>query len=349
MSEGLSQWIKGHPDHPYAKAKMKTIEEAFASFMSLFPRPYSFQSPGGMNGAIPTCAGTLRPTYLIPATMLPGITLPEKGALIAGFRGFKDFYARQVAEGLKCRGVTLSLPESFQQEVTASALSRLMEKASFRESIGREIRRQLHGEKRVGLPAVLGLRDPVQAKEELGQLVGAEVFEIPTLPPSVPGRRVFNRFQGWLIEKGATWLLGQSVSHVVLKHKRCEAVHVTHPPVSTSYSADRYILATGRFMGGGLAAERDGIREPLFHLAVSQPTSQEEWYKGSFFDDHPFHQAGVMTDAKLRPVDPQGELLLENVWVAGSILAGHNLIAEKSREGIELVTGYMAAKCALQS
>jgi len=102
-------------------------------------------------------------------------------------------------------------------------------------------------------------------------------------------------------------------------------------------------------MGGGLAAERDGIREPLFHLAVSQPTSQEEWYKGSFFDDHPIHQAGVMTDAKLRPVDPQGELLLENVWVAGSILAGHNLIAEKSREGIELVTGYMAAKCALQS
>ena len=349
MSEGLSQWIKDHPAHPYAKATMKRIEEAFASFMSLFPRPYSFESRRGMNCTLPTCAGTLRPSYLIPATMIPGTTLSERGALIVGFRGFKDFYAQQVAEGFKCRGIALSLPESFQREVTASALSRLMEKTSFRESIGREIHSQLQGEKKIGLPALLGLRDPVQAKEELGQFIGAEVFEIPTLPPSIPGRRIFNRFQGGLIQKGATWLLGYAVSDVILKHKRCEAVHVANPPVSTPYSADRYILATGRFMGGGLVAERDRIREPLFNLVVSQPASQEEWYKGSFFDDHPVHQAGVMTDAKLRPVDPQGELLLENVWIAGSILAGHNLIVEKSREGIELVTGYMAAKCALQS
>jgi anaerobic glycerol-3-phosphate dehydrogenase len=35
------------------------------------------------------------------------------------------------------------------------------------------------------------------------------------------------------------------------------------------------------------------------------------------------------------------------VWVAGTLLAHHNAIQEKSREGIELVTGYLAAKNAL--
>jgi anaerobic glycerol-3-phosphate dehydrogenase len=36
------------------------------------------------------------------------------------------------------------------------------------------------------------------------------------------------------------------------------------------------------------------------------------------------------------------------VWVTGSILAYHHAIDEKSREGIEIATGYMAAKHALE-
>jgi len=39
---------------------------------------------------------------------------------------------------------------------------------------------------------------------------------------------------------------------------------------------------------------------------------------------------------------------LENVWIAGSILANHRCIEEKSREGIEIATGYWAAKNAFQ-
>jgi anaerobic glycerol-3-phosphate dehydrogenase len=40
---------------------------------------------------------------------------------------------------------------------------------------------------------------------------------------------------------------------------------------------------------------------------------------------------------------------LENVWVAGSMLSHHNLIKEKSREGIEISTGSMAALEALKT
>jgi len=350
IPDGLSQWVKDHPNHPYSKAGPKRVEEAFASFLSLFPPPYSFQSLGDGNCLIPTGAGTFRPTYLVPNTMIAGATLKNRNALIVGFRGFKDFYANDVADQLGCRGVSLSLVEAPHPEISATALSRLMEKESFREEVAREIKKNLVAETQVGLPAVLGVQNPFRVKKGLEEMIGVEVFEIPILPPSIPGMRIFNRFKEWLIQKGVTFLLGHPISKVILKGKRCEGIYLLNPPVSNFYSADRYILATGRFIGGGLVADEKKIFEPIFSLPVTQPKSQEDWFRKSFFNNlpHPVHEAGILTDPSLRPIDEGGELLLENVWVAGSILSHHNAIDEKSKEGIEIATGYMAAQKALQ-
>jgi glycerol-3-phosphate dehydrogenase subunit B len=349
MRDSLSQWITDHPQHPYSKVGLDKIEEALSSFLSLFPPPYSFQAIDNMNCLLPTGAGTLRPTYLIPMTMVGGVSVDEGHTLIVGFKGFKDFYAHYVADQLKCRGITLQLPDPFYQELTATALARLMEKKSLRENIGREIKKQLQGETWVGFPALLGMHDPIQVKENLEEIIGAKVFEIPILPPSIPGMRIFKRFKEWLIQKGVTFLLGYSVSKAILNGKRGEGIEVLRPPVTTSYSADRFILATGRFIGGGLKANDEKISEPIFNLPLSQPQSREGWFRKSFFNDlsHPIHQAGISTDPSLQPVDERGNLILENVWVAGSILAHHQCIDEKSREGIEIATGYTAAKFAL--
>jgi glycerol-3-phosphate dehydrogenase subunit B len=349
MRDSLSEWIKNHPEHPYSKVDLERIEGALSSFLSLFPPPYSFQSIGSGNCLIPTGAGTLRPTYLIPMTMVEGALLDEGNTLIVGFKGFKDFYAYYVADRLKCRGFTLSLPDDLHQEMSATALARLMGKISFRENIGSEIKKQLHDETRVGFPAVLGMRDPIHVKEDLEAIIGVKVFEIPILPPSIPGMRIFNRFKEWLTQKGVTFLLGYSVSKAVLNGKRCEGIEVFRPPVSAFYVADRYILATGRFIGGGLKADTEKVFEPIFSLPVHQPKSREDWFENNFFTDspHPIHQAGILIDSSFRPVGETENLISENLWAAGSILAHHHAIDEKSREGIEIATGYMAAKRAL--
>ena len=148
--------------------------------------------------------------------------------------------------------------------------------------------------------------------------------------------------------KGVTFLIGHSVATTTLKGKRCEGVDVFNPPVTTFYTADRFILATGRFVGGGLKADGEKIFEPVFNLPVAQPKSREAWFKNSFFNSHPIHQAGILTDSSFRPVNERGDLVLENVWIAGSILANHRCIEEKSREGIEIATAYRAAKNAFQ-
>jgi len=346
MKDGLSQWIKDHPKHPYSKIGLEKIEEALSSFLSLFPPPYPFQTIDNMNCLLPTGAGTLRPTYLIPKTMVEGARVDEGNILIVGFKGFKDFYASYVADQLKCRGINLQLPDPLYKELTATALARLMETKSFRERIGNEIKKQLQGEAKIGLPALLGVHNPMQAKEDLEEMIGAKVFEIPLLPPSIPGTRIFNRFKEWLIQKGVTFLLGYSVSKAAKKGKKCEGIEVFHPPVTNSYSADRYILATGRFIGGGLKADHEKILEPIFNLPLSQPPLREDWFRNSFFGDlpHPIYQAGILANASFQPVNERENLILENVWVAGSILAYHHAIDEKSREGIEIATGYTASK-----
>jgi glycerol-3-phosphate dehydrogenase subunit B len=350
MRDTLHRWIKDHSEHPYSKVGLERTEEALSSFLSLFPPPYSFHTMDGTNCLLPTGAGTLRPTYLIPTTMIEATSFDEGHTLVVGFEDFKDFYPRYVADRLKCRGISLRLPGSFYQELTATSLARLMEKESFRETISREIGNQLQGETRVGFPALLGMHDPARVKEELEERMGAKVFEIPILPPSIPGKRIFDRFKEWLIRKGVIFLLGYPVSKAILTGKRCQAAEVLHPPVITSYSADRFILATGRFVGGGLKADAERILEPVFNLPVHQPPSREGWFGTSFFGDlpHPIHQAGLRTNASFQPVDEGGEAILENVWIAGSILAHHHCIEEKSKEGIEISTGYMAAKRALE-
>jgi glycerol-3-phosphate dehydrogenase subunit B len=349
MRDALSKWIQDHPEHPYSKVGLERMEEALSSFLSLFPHPYSFQTVGGTNCLLPTGAGTLRPTYLVPTTMIEATSFDDGHTLVVGFEGFKDFSAHYVADQLKCRGISLQLPDSIYQERTATALARLMEEQSFRENIGRETKKQLQGETRVGFPALLGMHDPVQVKEKLEAMMGTKVFEIPILPPSIPGKRIFDRFKEWLIRKSVTFLLGYPVSKAILTEKRCQAIEVFHPPVITSHSADRFILATGRFMGGGLKADAEKILEPVFNFSVHQPPSREGWFGNLFFSDlpHPIHQAGIRTNAFFQPVDDGGDVILENVWVAGSVLAHHHCIEEKSREGIEISTGYMAAKYAI--
>jgi glycerol-3-phosphate dehydrogenase subunit B len=350
VKEVLPQWIDDHPEHPYAKAGLEKVDDALSSFNAFFQPPYSFQARDERNSLIPTAAGTLRPTYLLPSTMMKGVGIQGKKTLIVGFNGFKDFYAQRVADLLKCRAVTLSLPERPQGEWTATALARSMEQAPFRDAVAAEIKKHLTDESLVGFPAVLGLNDPTGARKDLEKRTGASIFEIPVLPPSIPGLRVFNRFKARLLQKGATFLLGYAVSKVIVRGKRCEGIEVFHPPVTHAYSADRFLLATGRFIGGGLQAERERITEPLFGLPVAQPLGRQDWFQRTFFSDqsHPVHGSGIVVDSSFRPVDARGIPLLENVRVAGTILAHHHCIEEKSREGIEISTGYAAAKMALE-
>lgn len=347
LKDGLSKWIDEHPFHPYSKVGLNGVFEGISSFLSVFKSNYPFKIVGNRNVFIPTCGGTKRPTFMIPETMISGISSLEEKTLIVGFEGFRDFSANYIARQNKWRGITIKIPEAKSHEISSIYISRLMERESFRETIAMEVKKNLKNESHIGFPAILGLHDPVKVKTDLEKRIGTYVFEIPTLPPSIPGLRIYNRFKEWLINKGVTIISGYQVSNVSLNKGRCEGIFIQDKKISDFYSADNFILATGRFMGGGLIATRERIIEPIFDLPLIQPATPEEWFEKSFFDKHPVHMAGISTDSSLRPLWSKGGFALENLWVAGTILSGHNFFYEKSKEGIEIATGYCAAKCAI--
>lgn len=347
LAAGVERWIREHPDHPYRRPGWPGIAAALAFFCRHFPPPYNFSAAGEGNSLIPTAAGTMRPTYLVPATMKAAVGIVPEDTLIVGFQGFKDFQALTAASHLGCRGINIRLPRYGLEGLGALALAHLLEEESFCAGLAQEIRQQKAGERRIGLPAVLGVRNPAGVLEVLEAVAGARIFEIPMLPPSIPGLRVFNRFRDALVERGATVLMGNVVS-ALTRAGRCEGIVVHNPPLAMTYRAEQYVVATGRFLGGGLRAGMDRITEPLLQLPVRQPAGRGAWFRERFFNaSHPIHYAGIETDQRLRPLDDQGRVALENVRVAGSILAHHQAMEEHSREGIDIATGYLAAQEAL--
>src|SRR5690606_38704761 len=55
---------------------------------------------------------------------------------------------------------------------------------------------------RIGFPATLGLADPTTVVDDLASALDAEVFEIASLPPSVPGLRLQNLLRAEITRLG---------------------------------------------------------------------------------------------------------------------------------------------------
>ena len=97
MEAGVTRWIATHPRHPYARTGWAGISESLSAFQGLFPPPYTFDTVGSGNSLVPTGAGTLRPTYLLPVTMTAGAGMSAADTLIVGLKGFKDFQGNTVS------------------------------------------------------------------------------------------------------------------------------------------------------------------------------------------------------------------------------------------------------------
>lgn len=86
-----------------------------------------------------------------------------------------------------------------------------------------------------------------------------------------------------------------------------------------SLQAEEFILATGRFFSGGLAATTERIYEPVFGADVDAPADRTEWFDPDIFKPQPFERFGVKTTK-------EGFILIDgtpacNVKAVGKILA----------------------------
>jgi glycerol-3-phosphate dehydrogenase subunit B len=281
--------------------------------------------------------------------------------VFVGLRGLKDFYPAYLAENVAraslpggasvaARAVELTPPLGGDGDVNTLGFAARFEQPAFLAAVVGDLRGQLEPGERVGFPAVLGLREPARIWRDLETALERTVFEVPTLPPSVPGIRVFETLRAALRAAGGRIVIGDAAIASEAEDARVEAVVAQTAARPVAYRARSFVLASGGFASGGLELDSHGaVRETVFGLPVSgAPASGRPSFRSGYFDSQPLGRAGVAVDERLRPLAADGRPVYDNLHAAGAILAGAEPWREKAGDGISLATGYAAAAAVLE-
>ncbi len=342
------------PDHPYALLSTAELTAALERFRALVAAAgYPYVGSLDHNVLLPTALGALRPTALMPATMAAGDARLPGPILIAGFHELRDFFpplaaANLNAQGIAARGVYLDMPPIERKlDFSTVTFARLFEQPAFRVHVGRQLRALRGDATRIGLPAVLGLHNATSVVAELQTLSGAQIFEIPTLPTSVPGMRLFTIFERAITAAGGRFQIGSLVLRAESAGERLTTIYTEAAAREQRHQAADFLLATGGVAGGGVRTDHAGaVRETALGLPLRAPNGREQWFAPRFRaeDGHPIFRAGVGVNANLRPLDAADRVVYHNVTVGGNALAGADAIRERCYAGLALATGWKAGK-----
>lgn len=358
----LPGFARSHPEHPYARTPPALVAEALEWLAAAAPG-LSLTGSAARNMLLPTAVGALKPSAVVPATMAAGDLRSGGRVVLAGFRALKDFYAAYAATNLnasghdrvEARAVDVALDVDGEADPGPLRLARHLEEREFRAGLGARLAAAVEPGESIGVPAILGLDRAAEVWSELQERAGAALFEIPTLPPSLPGIRLYNALQRALKRAGGRVVIGsravaaattgagspRTISGIVVDASGRQVVH----------RAGHFVLATGGIGAGGIRMDSDWkLEEAVLGLPLAgAPDPDDERFDADYFASHALNRSGVAVDDSWRPVGASGELLYANLRVAGASLAGAEPWKEKSGNGISLVTGYAAAGAILLS
>ncbi len=360
--EAIDALLKDIPNHPYAYIPRADIRGSLDQFMAFMADTgLAFTKKENQNTEVITPVGTIKPTYAAPASMWNGVPAMAEGrpGLIIDFWGLKGFSALQITEMLKprwpnLRAVRIAFPSvDLSIDLYPERMARSMELDKNIVMLADEIRPHLNGARIVGFPAILGMNKTARIMERLTDLLETDIFEIPTIPPSIPGLRMKENVETELSKRGVR-MFGQKRVIGAIQNKNggfwLDIGDVVGGKPEHRVEADGVILASGRFLGMGLHAGRKKIRETLFDLPVFQPEDRAGWHRKDFFDPkgHAINQAGIEIDETFRPLYRSGRPAFENLFAAGSILAHQDWMRQKCGAGVSISTAYGAVRSFLQ-
>jgi glycerol-3-phosphate dehydrogenase subunit B len=246
--------------------------------------------------------------------------VPDASVTICGVAGLPHFNAPILARVWNsdgCPSIEIELPGTPTAGWTSAALAAHIERDP------RMIVQALNGQMgRIIFPAVLGIEHGQNVLSALSA-AGVEASEALAASPSLPGWRLQSAMERALQASGITLLNGRALAGTA--NGRVHTVNVNGDVVT----AKSFVLATGKFTAGGIAAN-DEFREGVFNLPVWLEHLGDVF---STFDplpltdpvrteDQPLLRAGVHTDDRGRPVNRAERVIYDNVFVAGTIRAG---------------------------
>lgn len=340
--------------HPYRKVGAAAIREGLSLFDDAVEDRYAGEH-AETNALLPTHAGAVKPTARYPTSTAPGLASDDRDMLLVGVDSVTAFDAPMAAEHLEAvgvpfdvRGVTVEFPKSFREDADLTRYARALDRnepidsTTVRAELASRIAEHREDEPRVGIPAILGDTHHQSVLNELQDRLGADVFEVPTGSPSLPGLRLEDALYTAAEDAGVRLTAGYPIVDYEGENGTVERVIMDRLGSEVAYEADQYVLATGGLVSGGIESDRDGVEEPIFDLPVEYPEDRYDWFEDDVWGDHSYTKFGVTVDEDLRPVDADGTIQFDNLRAAGSVIGGYDFPTEKSGSGVSLATGYVA-------
>jgi glycerol-3-phosphate dehydrogenase subunit B len=344
------------PGHPYAWLGIGELEEALgfaaANFSELLEPPDGRpRFLAHVSGGVAECALCLR-------SQAAGDLRRARGLVaVIGFSGHLGFDAGLVASAVTrltaAGGPAVAVAEAIAFTGPADGalrpveLARALEPPGAAEALGAAIRAALPRGASVALvPPVLGLDPASRVHARVEAAAGLPVAEVVADPPSVPGLRLDAAVMARLAGAGVEVVIGG----VGPGGGPGRAVRIGE----TLIEARSWVLATGRFVGGGVA-RRGGLVEPLLGLPVlaseagaaglalaGRPPSLLTFRKRTVAQ--PLLAAGVAVDQACRPLDEAGRPVGERIFAAGAIIGGHEHAADGTGLGVAILSGWLAGR-----
>jgi glycerol-3-phosphate dehydrogenase subunit B len=268
--------------------------------------------------------------------------------LIVGFSEYLDFFPNYIIANLNIQGIhaeaiSLNLKSLNKRKfVSSTVLAQLFDTQEFRQEVIDAVRPHLGRAGRVGFPAVLGFHRSAEAIEHLSTGLTVPVFEIPGLPPSIPGMRLHNMLVSMIEKYHGSVYNGMQVSSYTTEERQIRSVISIASARNFSHPADKFILATGGILGGGITITQDGYaKEAIFEIPVILPEPGSERFEDQFLSTsgHPIFSRNILVDPTFQPCDKSGKVYYDNLYAIGSGIGRCDPIRERSMEGIALSTG----------
>lgn len=343
------------PEHPYSLLGSAAIQTALNGFtecmdtqgLKMRAAPINAQP---QNTLMPTIAGTLKPTWLIPAEIEAEALLKAQKILIVSVKGFRDcrpaLIASQLARYPELAGKqfdTIVLPAPFAghgRSLNALDLAHMADRPHGRDWLCDKIKGLGAKYDLALVPPIFGARANSGIRKLAQETMGCPFIEMLSVPPGVAGLRIRDAFVKTLVEMQAEFYENAQIVRAQVQDGKCVKVALACTGREIELEAKSFVVATGGILSGGVLLEQGKASEAIFGIDIPVPADVDEWSQPAVFGKHLVSSLGVKVDANLQAAGAA----LGNVFFAGRTIGGYDQATEKSGHGVAIATGWHAGQ-----
>lgn len=366
IDDAVAALAQSKPRHPYARlgAQREQMASALQFFVDAVPELALVRRDDKKNHVLATQLGSVKRAALVPASQHLDVAALGDGDVlgVVEWQDLAHFGARPVREMLRfvldhgprpraTRVVDVVVPRMFGGDFFRSTtdFARALDDAATREKVLGALATRL-GQidaqpTHLLMPPALTSTPTRALLTEIDARLKRPLRELLALPPSLPGTRLWQALLAAAHKAGVDVVEGV-VEAPVVAAGRVQEFTVVRGGERQRVTAKAVVLATGRFLGGGIVRDH-AAREPLFGFpVVADGLPVADQFIGSLTadhvdGDHAIFRAGVVTDDQLRPMAGP-KVACDNVFCAGTVVGGFDPARDGAALGVSVWLGVLA-------